>query len=149
METLDATRPFHCPIFIDSDYFESVSQVNLDNLATWGGREPLGVGSRNIIAEYGALVHYCSVGWMNEHAKDLPSVKAKNLVIVIDAPNVYFCFNGNSNGVFIEQYNQEKHGLAVCDITKESFSELSNIDARGDGWWFAAEMCRISEELNK
>ncbi|MFM6003975.1 MAG: hypothetical protein ACKPA7_10640 [Sphaerospermopsis kisseleviana] len=139
MESLDATRPFNCSVFFDSEYFEDVLKIKLNALAREEKSREFGFRAKNILAEYGSLVHYCSIGWMNNSR----SYTDNKLGIVIDVPEVHFCIKDDLDGVFIEKYDSLKHGNSVCTITKEKFSEFSNIEAREDGWWFFGEMWKI------
>lgn len=137
MEILNATRAFKCTVTLDSEYFESVLKLRLNALARQEKSREFGSRAKNILAEYGSLVHYCSVGWMSRSSTN------KNLGIVIDVPDVHFCIKDGLDGVFIEKYDHLKHGNSICTVTKEKFSEFSNIEAREDGWWFFGEMWKV------
>lgn len=139
MEILDPARPFKVTVHLDSEYFESVLRPKLDALSRQEKIREFGSRAKNILAEYGSLVYFCSVGWMN-HSKASTN---KNLGIVIDAPDVHFCLKDGLDGVFIEKYSFLKHGNSICTITKEQFSEFSNIEAREDGWWFFSQVWKV------
>ena len=115
-------------VFIDWEYaLQSV--VNLSK--TFKNRR----ATVNVLAEYGAISYQCAT-----------PPEGSKLAIVISPPIVYFCPSDDGlSGIFIEKYQEEKHGKCYFQIEKTDFSSFSNIHARLDGWQFFANMVSLKE----
>ena len=121
------------PVIVDWDYALQAVE-NLDTLAQEKNRRAIPRKSAiSILAEYGAITY--------EHATPPDDTK---LAIIISPPCVYFCPSQNGlNGVFIEEYNEEKHGKCFFEVTKDDLSCYTNIGARLDAWAFFGDMVSL------
>jgi hypothetical protein len=109
--------------------------ATLDKYASDENRTPIkGKAAINILAEYGAIAYRCS---------GVPD--RFKLAIVISPPHVWFCPSSDGlDGVFIEDYSEDKHGKSFMTSEKDNLFTYSNIDARLDGWSFAAGMVELA-----
>jgi hypothetical protein len=84
-----------------------------------------------ILAEYGAIAHKCSF-----------PPKSVKLAVVVCPPSTWFCPSTDGlDGVFIEQYTPEKFGNGISiEADNPDLFRYGSIDARMDGWEFAAFM---------
>ena len=121
-------------VFVDWDY-ALTAVATLDKYASDENRNPIkGKAAINILAEYGAIAYRCS---------GVPD--RFKLAIVISPPHVWFCPSSDGlDGVFIEDYSEDKHGKSFMISEKDNLFTYSNIDARLDGWSFAAGMVELA-----
>ena len=128
---LDPFKEITKPVIIDWDYaLTAVATLDKDE-----NRTPIkGKAAINILAEYGAIAYRCS---------GVPD--RFKLAIVISPPHVWFCPSSDGlDGVFIEDYSEDKHGKSFMTSEKDNLFTYSNIDARLDGWSFAAGMVELA-----
>lgn len=121
-------------VSVDWDYALKAVE-NIDNHADQENRRTIkGKAAINILAEYGVIAYRCAS----------PPENSK-LAIVISPPYVYFCPSLDGiDGVFIEEYNQEKHGDFFLELKKEGLFDYTNIGGRLDGWGFFGGMVALS-----
>jgi hypothetical protein len=131
---LDPFKEITKPVIIDWDY-ALTAVATLDKYASDENRTPIkGKAAINILAEYGAIAYRCS---------GVPD--RFKLAIVISPPHVWFCPSSDGlDGVFIEDYSEDKHGKSFMTSEKDNLFTYSNIDARLDGWSFAAGMVELA-----
>lgn len=122
-------------VFVNWDYALN-AVATLDKYASDENRTPIkGKAAINILAEYGAIAYRC-FGVPDQF----------KLAIVISPPFVFFCPSPDGlDGIFIEDYSEEKHGKSFMDLEKDNLFAYSNIDARLDGWSFAAGMLELAQ----
>lgn len=125
-------------VVVDWEYAMKVVK-NIDNLAHQEGRRAIsGKPAINILAEYG-LIAYDSASPPED----------SRLAIFICPPFVHFCPSMDGlNGVFIQEYNAEKHGKCFLELKKEGLFDYTNIDSRLDGWSFFSSIISLSWGLN-
>lgn len=119
------------PIIIDWEYALQVVE-NLDTSAIKEDRNPIkGKAAIAVLAEYGAIAY-----------KAVCPPESTKLAIIISPPYVRFCPSSNGlDGVFIENYKEEKHGKCFLELTKEDdLFAYNNVDSRIDGWGFFSNM---------
>ena len=123
-------------VFVDWDFALSVVET-LDKYASDENRNSIkGKAAINILAEYGAITYKAVC----------PPTK---LAIVISPPFIFFCPSPDGlDGVFIEDYYEDKHGKCFMQLEKDNLFAYTNIDARLDGWAFAAGMVELAR-MNK
>lgn len=93
-----------------------------------------GKSAIHILLEYGKIAYESS---------DPPD--GSKLAIIISPPFVRFCPSGDGlSGIFIEEYEEEKHGKCFLEIEKTNLFDFCNINARLDGWQFFANMVSLS-----
>ena len=121
---------------IDWDYALKAEE-NLDTSAQEEKRRAItGKAAINILAEYGAIAYRCAT----------PPNDTK-IAIVISPPYVRFCPSPDGlDGIFIENYIEEKHGKCFLEITKDGLFGYTNIDARLDAWGFFGDMVLLGQE---
>ena len=131
---LDPFKEITKPVIIDWDY-ALTAVATLDKYASDENRTLIkGKAAINILAEYGAIAYRCS---------GVPD--RFKLAIVISPPHVWFCPSSDGlDGVFIEDYSEDKHGKSFMTSEKDNLFTYSNIDARLDGWSFAAGMVELA-----
>lgn len=120
-------------VWVDEDFAEEAVK-GLDIWAEKEKRSPIqGKVAIKILAEYGLVAHVCS-----------SCPKNLKLAIVIDPPSVYFCPSRDGlHGIFIEPYEEKKHGDGTVFMLKNDLFSYTNIQARLDGWAFAAGMFKL------
>lgn len=135
---LDPFKEITKPVIIDWDYALKAVE-NLDKYANDENRTPIkGKAAINILAEYGAIAYRCS---------GVPD--RFKLAIVVSPPFVFFCPSPDGlDGIFVEDYSEDKHGKSFMTSEKDNLFAYSNIDARLDGWVFAAGMVELAQ-MNK
>ena len=123
-------------VFIDWDYALDVCQT-LDKLKIGDTRAQIkGKAAIVILAEYAATAQRCAYP---------PS--DVGLVVVVCPPSVWFCPNYKGlSGMFVEPYSKEKHGEGLEFTGKKALWDFGSIQARMDGWGFAAEMIAASKK---
>ena len=90
----------------------------------------------NVLAEYGAIAYKCCA-----------TPDSCKLAIIISPPIVRFCPSKDGlSGIFIEEYQEEKHGKCFQDLQKTELSDFDNIHARLDGWQFFADIVSLAHE---
>jgi hypothetical protein len=108
----------------------SESLDNKDNYS--GGEHPFtSVSCILLLGIYGALTR-----------ESASAPKGQKLTVVVWPPQVFFCpsFDG-ADGVFIEKYDEEKHGKNCFILHKESnIWDFTSAHALRDGWEFNAAM---------
>ena len=121
-------------VFVNWDFALSVVET-LDKYASDENRTPIkGKAAINILAEYGAITYKAVY----------PPTK---LAIVISPPFIFFCPSPDGlDGVFIEDYYEDKHGKCFIQLEKDNLFAYTNIDARLDGWSFAAGMVELAQK---
>jgi hypothetical protein len=121
-------------VFVDWDY-ALTAVATLDKYASDENRNPIkGKAAINILAEYGAIAYRCS---------GVPD--RFKLAIVVSPPFIFFCPSPNGlDGIFVEDYSEDKHGKSFMDLEKDNLFAYTNIDARLDGWSFAAGMVELA-----
>lgn len=136
MIVLEPFNETNKPVMIDWDYALKAVE-NLDTLAQKGKRRAItGKAAINILAEYGAIAYRCAT----------PPNNTK-LAIVVSPPCVHFCPSRDGlDGVFIEEYKEQKHGKYFLEITKDGLFGYTNIDARFDAWGFFGDMVLLGQE---
>lgn len=113
---------------------EAFAEEAVKGLDTWAEEDKRSI---KILAEYGLTAFVCSS--CPEDVK---------LAIVIEPPLVHFCPSLDGlHGVFIEAYDKEKYGDAVELVKQKDLFAYTNIQARLDGWSFAAGMIKIGGGL--
>jgi hypothetical protein len=126
-------------VFVDWEYALRVCET-LDRLEDGEDRHPIsGKAAVRILAEYAATAHRCS--WP-------PSTVG--LIIVVCPPSVWFCptSDPSKNGLFIEEYSENKHGQGVQFLGKDHLFDFCSISASLDGWQFCSEMTFAKENQN-
>lgn len=133
---LDPFKEISKLVVIDWEYALQAVE-NLDTSAIEEDRKAIkGKAAINILAEYGAIAYKCV--YPPENTK---------LAIVISPPVVRFCPSLDGlDGVFIENYTEEKHGKFFLELTKDDLFAYSNIDSRIDGWGFFGDMIWLKSE---
>ena len=136
MKQLDPFKEITKPVIIDWDYALKAVE-NLDKYANDENRTPIkGKAAINILAEYGAIAYKC-----------VYPPESTKLAIVISPPFIFFCPSPNGlDGIFVEDYSEDKHGKSFMDLEKDNLFAYSNIDARLDGWAFAAGMVELARK---
>lgn len=133
-------RPFEDTtqvVFVDWEFALNAAK-SLDISAEEEGRLPInGKAAINILAEYGVITHKCV--YLPENSK---------LAIVLSPPFVRFCPSVDGlEGIFIEEYEEGKHGKVFLELKKEGLFSYSNIDSRIDGWGFFGDMIALSWQV--
>lgn len=133
---LEPFKEINKPVLIDWEYALKAVE-NLDKYASDENRNPIkGKAAINILAEYGAIAYRCS---------GVPD--RFKLAIVVSPPFVFFCPSPDGlDGIFVEDYSENKHGKSFMTSEKDNLFAYSNIDARLDGWGFAAGMVELAQE---
>ena len=133
---LDPFKEITKPVIIDWDY-ALTAVATLDKYASDENRTPIkGKAAINILAEYGAITY-----------KAVCPPESTKLAIVISPPFIFFCPSPDGlDGVFIEDYSEDKHGKSFMTSEKDNLFAYSNIDARLDGWGFAAGMVELAQK---
>ncbi len=121
-------------VFVDWDFALSVVET-LDKYARDENRNPIkGKAAISILAEYGAITY-----------KAVCPPESTKLAIVISPPFIFFCPSPDGlDGIFVEDYSEDKHGKSFMDLEKDNLFAYTNIDARLDGWSFAAGMVELA-----
>lgn len=120
-----------CTVHVDWDYALKVTET-LDTTATDDDRRPVtGMAAIRLLAEYGATAHSCAACPDN-----------LKLLVVVSPPIVVFSPSIDGiHGIFVEEYNPDKHGVAGVTFHKEiNLLAYTNLAARLDAWDFCAEM---------
>jgi len=127
---LEPFKEINKPVLIDWEYALKAVE-NLDKYASDENRNPIkGKAAIAILAEYGAIAYKCIY----------PPEDTK-LAIIISPPHVRFCPSSDGlDGVFIENYTEEKHGKCFLELTKDGLFAYNNVDSRIDGWGFFSDM---------
>ncbi len=128
---LDPFKEINNPVIIDWEYALQVVE-NLDTSAIKEDRNPIkGKAAIAVLAEYGAITY-----------KAVCPPESTKLAIIISPPYVRFCPSSNGlDGVFIENYKEEKHGKCFLELTKEDdLFAYNNVNSRIDGWRFFSNM---------
>jgi hypothetical protein len=127
---LEPFKEINKPVLIDWEYALKAVE-NLDKYASDENRNPIkGKAAIAILAEYGAIAYKC-----------IYPPKNTKLAIIISPPHVRFCPSSDGlDGVFIENYTEEKHGKCFLELTKDGLFAYNNIDSRIDGWGFFSNM---------
>ncbi len=139
-KTMITLKPFNesagKDVIVNWDYALKAVE-NLDTTYEEEGRKPLHLKTIiHILAEYGAIAYQCS---------SVP--KELRLAIVISPPIVNFCPSKDGvDGIFIEEYSEEKHGKCFLELTKNELCCYTNIDGRIDGWRFFGGMVLLGQE---
>ena len=136
IETIEITPFEEIKKSVQIDWGYALSVVaTLDKYADDENRTPIKDKAAIIIlAEYGAITY---------NAVCLP--ENTRLLIVISPPFVFFCPSSEGlDGVYIESYSEDKHGKAFMVLEKDNLFAYSNLDARLDGWAFAASMIELA-----
>lgn len=135
---LDPFKEITKPVIIDWDYALN-AVATLDKYASDENRNPIkGKAAISILAEYGAITY-----------KAVCPPESTKLAIVISPPFIFFCPSPDGlDGVFIEDYSEDKHGKYFMQLEKDNLFAYTNIDARLDGWAFAAGMVELAR-MNK
>lgn len=121
MKTLNPFKNANVAVSIDWDYALQRSK----DVGLIGGEVAI-----NILAEYGVIAYKCAS----------PPLTTPKLAVVISPPFVRFCPSiAGLNGVFIEDYQEEKHGKCFIKVFKKDIFSYGNIYSRIDGWKFSAE----------
>ena len=117
-------------VTIDWEYALTIIE-NIDKIANRENNHLIeGRAVIKILAEYGVTAY---------KAASVP--ENTKLAIIISLPYVYFCPSTEGlDGVFIEQYNPEKHGRCLLELRRKQLFDCSNIQAKVDGWDFFSAM---------
>ena len=95
-----------------------------------------GRAALRVIEEYGRMLYKCT------HPGEGFVLR---LGIVIDGSSVYIIPSRDGiDGIFVEPYDAETHGVWAKKLTKESLWDFCNINAMLDGWAFVADLLHQS-----
>ena len=120
-------------VYVDWDYALNICE-SLDKVGSDDDRLPMtGKTAILVLAEYAAIAHKCA--WPPENV---------GLAVVVCPPSVWFCPKEKGKGLeglFIEPYSKVRHGEGLEFVKRDpDLLDFCSINARRDGWRFAAEM---------